>query len=85
MRQASIVGDTYGFVFLQVFNGDFVAFVRSWMCQARHLGPLLQQVVFVATDVVAEEALRAMGAPNVVRVDFASTGLAYGARKYFEV
>lgn len=85
VRQASIVRDAYGFVFLQVFNGDFVPFVRSWICQARRLQHLLEQVVFVATDAAAEEALRDMGAPNVVHVSFASTGLVYGARKYFEV
>ena len=82
--RAAEIQQRHGFVFLQLFNGDYVAFVRSWICQAVRIPHLMQQVLFVGTDSIAVQALRDDSVANVVSLPYSSSNLSYGQRQYFD-
>ena len=80
---ASRIQQQYGFVFFQLMNANFALMVRSWICQARRLPGLIDQVLFAATDSAVEQALQDMGAPNIVVLPYTTGNLVYGHRQYF--
>lgn len=47
-----------GTIFLSVINRNFISFARSWMCNMELLNIRVKTVVWVATDVVAYDAMK---------------------------
>lgn len=80
-----------GRIFLSVINRNFVEFARSWMCNMELLKIDVSTVVWVATDAVAWEAMRAVKGVEVFLLQGMSgaedeeRGSTYGTPGYWDL
>ena len=73
------------FVYLQLLNMHFLDMTKSWICKARTIPGVLEQTMFLVTDITSYRVLTEFGVKNIA---YMSSGnrrakLTYGHRDYF--
>ncbi len=73
MQKAQVMNEKYGFVYFQFINEGYLKMAKSWICNVKDLGNILEKTLFLTTDMTAYLGLKSFNSTLNVYLEVVKT------------